>query len=797
MPENTRDHPGVLHENELALDVGGICWGCDEEALSVIDHHFYREGQFPSASAAVLHKAQLIREKFSHKAHDVVFLVTHTQPDFDAFCSMYLASRIIEADTVAGDWKSLGLNPGGWLDVPDSSSAGGAGRRIDWFSPDLRCIPRALRWQALLASFASHVDNSRRIACPKNRALHSVLYAAIQRGRDYLSDTSGATEFFDEVRETLQEKELNPLFDSVLEGNSRFQPELAMLDREIEAYRSDVQRARKAIVHLQKAEIPFGEFFGRLKAMPLLDEQLATRPDHLLASGHSRSQADGIYLKDPECLLFKEWARMDIENSSMGAGFTFTTVAYSNGRPQGRTNKTDYFFALDPEKADGRHLYTLWARLQSAEIRSFQKPAYAPLRQQLDEAEQRAEGTSKRTNCRPSFELRAGGYKALFNDPWFDGSNYVCTIIATPNRGTLLGEPGSRSDMLDDPVAAVVRHELEYAIYASETTGDRAQVSMVDLSASADSGNHEETKYEVAEAAKSVSAPADGYYRFGFIRLHQGVNILSGRAASQIGETLWQLLNPETGEGTPTDFIARHLLVSRDWLGIWSRRGVMIAFKPAAAQKAKTLESRFRELVSLARDVESFIEPGSRAIPDIISRGEELTRRVARVEHSLAFPDSRLLSRFFDAIKLGELLGTLHDLNLAAAEKMRRNKLDAQTEELGRNTATVAEVQTKVEWLEIFIVGFYATELAQIIVDHLRLRDGPALLSIIAVGLIFTLGTAAALRPWKHTKSKKPALLLVLLLLLSILGLLAMWKLPERFRGPSAVRGQAVSAHDH
>ena len=59
--------PGTLYANELVTDVGGTCWDRNEP-LAIIDHHFSRDGQFPSASAAVLHKAKLIREKFAGRA---------------------------------------------------------------------------------------------------------------------------------------------------------------------------------------------------------------------------------------------------------------------------------------------------------------------------------------------------------------------------------------------------------------------------------------------------------------------------------------------------------------------------------------------------------------------------------------------------------------------------------------------------------------------------------------------------------------------------------------------------------
>ena len=77
------DSPGTLYANELATDVGRTCWDRNEP-LAVLDHHFSRDGQFPSASAAVLHKARLIRQKFASQDGNVIWLVTHKQPDFDA-----------------------------------------------------------------------------------------------------------------------------------------------------------------------------------------------------------------------------------------------------------------------------------------------------------------------------------------------------------------------------------------------------------------------------------------------------------------------------------------------------------------------------------------------------------------------------------------------------------------------------------------------------------------------------------------------------------------------------------------
>ena len=410
------ENPHTLFANELVTDVGGSCFNANGE-LAILDHHFRRDAQFPAASAAVLHKAKLIRSRFAGKQDGVFWLVTHKQPDFDAFCSMYLARWILEDPNAVIDWQDCGLNPDGWADSAER-------RKIKWFAPELRNVSAEQRWPLLMASYASIVDNGQHFSCPRSRALHSILYAALARGRDYLSETSGATELFDEIKAAIRDKKRNPIFDSVLEDSREFAPELEMLDREVDAYRRDVQRARKSIVYLQRSSEPFTVFFDKLKQKPLLDEAGAINPEHLL-SNQSRVATDGIYLRDPECLLFKEWARLDLESSSMGRGFEFTVVAYSSGRPEGDSNHTDYFLAIDPERANGRHLYSGWARLQAKEVAALRE-------QQVPD-----------NPARSGFEGRAGKLAKYFADPWFDGQNYLATIVATPNHGTEIAPPGS------------------------------------------------------------------------------------------------------------------------------------------------------------------------------------------------------------------------------------------------------------------------------------------------------------------------------------------------------------------
>ena len=344
------ESPGTLFSNELATDVGGTCLGANEP-LAVIDHHFSCEGQFPSASAAVLHKAQLIRDRFAQPEFDVLWLVTHRQPDFDAFCSMYLARWIIENSHAPIDWASYGLHPEGWLNPPD-----GPTKKIDWLNPDLSHVPPEHRWPLLLASFASLLDSRRRISCPRQRALHSILDAALKRGRDYLSDTSGAMEFFDEARASILQKHLNPIFDSVLEGSALFAPELAMLDRESEAYERDLRRARASIVYLPQSEAPSPNFFKRPNDVAPLQENIATpdaNAEHLLLADTFRIPTSAIYLRDPESLLFQEWARLDVEHSRSARALSSPQSLLPTVAPPPASTTPTTFFPLIPSAPMG------------------------------------------------------------------------------------------------------------------------------------------------------------------------------------------------------------------------------------------------------------------------------------------------------------------------------------------------------------------------------------------------------------------------------------------------------------
>ena len=143
------------------------------------------------------------------------------------------------------------------------------------------------------------------------------------------------------------------------------------LDREVEVYKNDIRRARRATVILLEATVPFKEWFPFVLNAPLLKKDGSINTIHLQPPHcQRRSPADGIYIRDPRCLLFKESAHSDTDNSPLGEGFLFTAIAYSKGLSDSPLNQTDYYFSLDPERAGSRNLYNVWARLQAEEVLS-------------------------------------------------------------------------------------------------------------------------------------------------------------------------------------------------------------------------------------------------------------------------------------------------------------------------------------------------------------------------------------------------------------------------------------------
>ena len=606
----------------------------------------------------------------------------------------------------------------------------------------------------------------------RERALRSILYAALKRGRDYLNATSGATEFFDEVRAVLQQQQLNPVFDSVLEGSTLFAPELAMLDREAEAYQRDMLRARRSTVYLPESEARTPDFFKHPRQLGLHDQRNSSDVDaeHLLLADTFRIPTDGIFLRDPECLLFKEWARLDLENSALGAGFEFTAIAVSNGRPQASANKTDYRFSIDPERANGRHLYTVWSRLQTEEVEALKR---TPAR---GHGHARPRDSMQGKRPRPS--------RSLLADPWLGGQSQFGTAVGTPaprnpDRPAGCAQRPARRSALRKRCAPNWRDRSTRRLRWSSGP----QVTVFDFAGSREGVDIEPRQY-------NLNAPLDIPALSGKLlplRQHSPARRCAHHQSRiltlQIGETLWQVLYPEMPGSTPSDFAERHLFVSAGSVGVWGDRGIAIAQKrdfaagaSAPDRQAAELRDDFAALVSLARDVDRLTahwnsverailrcrgrhspvrtaSPTCRGLQAIATNGEELARRAAQVKHSLTLPDRDLFRRFYEAINVDQLLETLRDLTHAAAEHLRRHQLAEQAKQMESRSDAVARVQSKLEWLEVFIVGFFAVGIIDVITRHVNLGSEAEDALVLLGGPLFIGFTAWILKPWRRKKT--------------------------------------------
>jgi hypothetical protein len=635
-----------LFDNEIAVDVGSQCLGHDGCDALVLDHHFERPGNFPAAAAAVLHLAGGLVEVTQLRtrgragrevAPPPIWLVTHDQPDFDAFCAMYLARCVLTGTCPSAGWDERGVHPHGW----------DAGERgvLDWFRPRVGEWPEEYRWPALLASYAAHVDQCRPLKVPRARALHAVLYAALHRDRPLLPE--GAFGLFEAARRAMTGgAPKNPLVDSLFGGHPDFAPELELLAEEECRYERDVSRARKALVTLRSE--PFAdEAFQQTRATPLHRPDGQIDPAHLRTAVERVVQVDGLYLRDPESLLFKEWARGDVRQSLGGRGFVFTAVAYSCAK--GATcSGTDYYFALDPERAGNTHLYNVWARLQHAEWVARGRP----------------DPDGDRNDMR-------GRQVGL--DPWYDGNAYRGTIVVTPRAGT--GIPaGVASDLGDDPVAEIVRRELEDTVFASRV------VTWDDFHLAGGQGGTVRGGCDIDDLA-GVDVASESF-RVAWIPLAEGTDLRRAGLAEQIGRRLWPVLHPAAVAHEPADFAERHLVAAHDHVGVWNRRGIAIAWQPGADAQLEFVRANVGRLAESLRVMKAIaVQQGSS--PGRPATDHPSTRRLledlVRVKQAAATAEGRVLRRLLDALGFEEQValsvGLLRQEHQAAE---RKRDLDLQ-----------------------------------------------------------------------------------------------------------------------
>ncbi|MEQ1839089.1 MAG: hypothetical protein ABL994_01660 [Verrucomicrobiales bacterium] len=684
--------PDVLCANELVVDVGNACLDYGGETQMIFDHHLERPDNFPSAAAAVIHHLEAITQWAAQlKEGSQVWLVTHKNPDFDAVTSRYLLRQILDgkirpknpgaatgpADVAEIDLAGHGIHPEGW-------KSGASGKKeIDWRNPFLSHTHAKDSWPILLAACASAVDNGWKVFCPRERSPHAVLYMAANRGFPLLEWNDPACrgiKFMDHLRDRIIHQKLNPLYDSLFEVEADdYRAELALLDREAELYRKDVARARRCYVSIPFAKTPYATWSERVANIPFFKAGGQVDPRHLEAGCEERRKCDAIFLRDPESLLFKEWAREDRENSLSGGGFVFTAVCYSRRRPRG-DNPDQYIFALDPERADGLHLYPLWARLQEA---AFQ-------------AERISTNFSEEAT-RWDFKGRRVG-----PDPWYDGNAYAATIIDTPNQGTGLAsaqtdgltprQQHSRNPGGIPTVEDILRRELESSWFK-----DPSELSeIVDFPCYKTSDcTLEQVAYRNHSVWKTtrIRVTANSL-RYSDIELNRsGVEPYDAALAHQIGQLLWGVIEVEGIETVPTDFDSRHLVQTAHNIVVWNRRGAVVGwFGEEGKAYADQIRQWLKKIATIRMEVQELLKSGETTLR--FEKSDQLLKDVVELRYDAAQPSGRVLRTLIEATSFEGLITSLYEWN--------------QNDTSVKNLTAIKHTQEKVESVEIFLISVYA-----------------------------------------------------------------------------------------
>ena len=619
----------LLGQNEVAVDVGGVCCQLGSAGPWVLDHHFVPE-PYPSAAAAVLSHSSELAEHYRDRT---TVVVTHVEPDFDALLSSWLFRRIVD---------------GSFAPATESSAWSG----IDWLDGQVSSAPGDHRIAAiLLARYSACVDSARlsAVRCQRAEALHSVFLAARHR-RGF---TDGMTWFFDAVWKAMVEEERNPFMDPLFDRGGPLDLELRLLEAQSHAYETDIKRARKSIVTVPVAA-NFPRMFKQIQGMPL--EAFADGNNALLSpDGHA--VIDGAWIREPGCFLFKEWARLDAENSAFGRGFEFLAVGYPGGR-NGK-NSTDYFFSLDPERANGKHLYNVWLALQNRQAAAVEAGEITI--------------PADKTSVRRGFEARAVGHEPGFFDPWWDGSNASGTLVATPMSGAF-GSPGTRADLSDDPVAAAARIELEFTDFGMAEIQDFPFLPV----------DEEATLVESRSVAVRIApdqlpyAPEDS---FRFVRvpllarspITGRENQLAALAGSFLGsQSLPEFLVNDTNGGS---------------LVAWTRHGIVV-FEPENAPRGGTSKALARavqsmsdimvQLQSLSASLQRAAEDSKR-IKTAQPYRQRLLQAILALKLDAAKPEGEVIQRFLAANGFESVMHTLDTLNEDIDSIVRERDDRAQT----------------------------------------------------------------------------------------------------------------------
>jgi hypothetical protein len=700
-PQDAQQPPPFLFANELVVDVGSVCRGHAGCQLAVYDHHFHRDDlaahvpgskrevlNYGSAGLTLLAAAGMVAEQARALARDgaeTVWIVTHQDPDFDACCASYLASRLLRQPELADVLVEM------LAAVRSLPAKANANPFLDWKTP---AWPAGFRGTELreearllyqLAIYGARVDQCEPDAAPREASLRFLFQAAQERER-FAADPGNAGTFFEEVLGVLRRRQLNLLVDA-------FRPDEGVLAAEIEFvrnqetfYREDMERRARIIsVPVAQATTPFSRWNNAYRAALWTPEGMAGEAFARLRAGDpeapegclaQREVLDGVEILGPRCRFFKDWVRQDTSRSPRGQGFRYTAIAY----PPGVDGKpAQYYFSLDPEYAAPRnlHLYDLWATLQ------------------LREGPRRCTGPEARNDV----VARATDGKTGLYDPWYDGNAFAATIVVSPRRGVgeeLNGGPWGPTTE-EDPVLRGAARWIGRSFYQNE---GKVTGTIFTWGKGLIADKPQELKGDIETGTWETPLPENAGNTLIFAQVLLNAQHLKvegddfAHAARQIGTSLWRLISPHRS-GLPSDFVERHLLRGEGWVLAWNRRGIAIATQQEQTDLLKDVASVAQILALVDRNLDDANGASQKtAHPDRKKRipDEEVRRRledsqmalemVTALERKCRSDAGRAIRPFLEAVGLGGLARDVDALNSLYRDRLETRRDNMLTDVL-------------------------------------------------------------------------------------------------------------------
>ncbi|MCX6630796.1 MAG: hypothetical protein NTW28_24535, partial [Candidatus Solibacter sp.] len=647
-----------------------------------------------------------------------------------------------------------GIHPKNWLPIEADDTANRRGKRIerfDWLGrPGLAALPRWARGPAALAAVASRQDNARRFDYEYTAAPPYLLKAWVEVSRPPgrmapLRFWELAREFFEDCLAEIADGALDPLRKPLLSRNGKYDAARLYLAEQAEKYSRDIARARRTKAFVPVASDLKAYQSAVLQEPLLLGEGGAARENQrqlncTSVQPHTHRVVDAAWTARPESQFFKDFARADTKNAAGGHGFEMLVVVNELDQyvVPNAVNNAEYIISLDPERAAGAHLYELWARLQVLELAALERPENADV-----------ERTFQGGGARAGFEARAKGISSdLMRDPWFDGAPFDFTLVQTPGKaGTRIGAP-CFDRLEEDPILVEVRKLYEDSVFLS--------ASVEDIAAQRGATSVPPRAFDFHGEPSREDACADGCYRFGRVLLHRDADLLGPGLGRQIGPSLYHWLHPEQPAGEPSDFHDRHLVVERDLVAVWSRKGLMVAYqdRPDATARVERMRQWLGDLAKCAIDVRKHLQDRTwtddreRLAVVLDEMEREVLPQMVRLQWDTNELDGAPLRRFFEASGFSAAAHSLHTLVDALSDRQSR--------------ASGLALQCSAEWVEIFIMAVYLTELAHKFVPELHSVNHWASNALLAVASLGTILMGIwCLKPYKdhHVGKGRAAML--------------------------------------